>query len=229
MDHNNDNELFDTMRRLLTSSLLGDVLDTLGYQQQFLPPQVRALGPNNILAGRAMPVLEADYVSSDPAYGSGPFSHRPFGLMFEALDSLRPNEVYLATGSSPKYALWGGLMTLRAQHLGAAGAVLNGYSRDTPEILSTSFPVFSLGGYAQDQAPRGKVIDYRVPVEIDGVRAAPGDLVFGDIDGVVIVPTAVEEEVVRRALEKATAEDRVRTAILDGMSTAEAFETFGVM
>lgn len=229
MAYQDDNELFKTMREKLTSSLLGDVLDVLGFQQQFLPPQIRALGPNNILAGRAMPVLEADYVSSDKAFGSGPFSHAPFGLMFEALDSLRPNDVYLATGSSPKYALWGGLMTLRAQRLGAAGAVLNGYSRDTLEILSTSFPVFSLGGYAQDQAPRGKVIDYRVPVEIEGVRISPGDIVFGDIDGVVIVPSTVEEEVIKRALEKGTTEDDVRTAISEGMSTAKAFEKYGVM
>ena len=200
MTYDNDHELFGSMRKHLTSSLVGDVLDALGFQQQFLPPQIRALDPERMIAGRAMPVLEADYVSSTKEFGSGPFSHAPFGLMFEALDSLQPNDVYLATGSSPRYALWGGLMTLRAQRLGAAGAVLNGYSRDTLEILSTPFPVFSLGGYAQDQAPRGKVIDYRVPVEIEGVRVSPGDIVFGDIDGVVIVPRAMEAEVIERAL-----------------------------
>lgn len=229
MFHDNDDALFETLRTRLTSALLGDVLDTLGFHHQFLPPAVKALDPQRILVGRAMPVLETDYLATDEFSGHGPFSQKAFGLMFEALDDLRPNEVYLASGSSPKYALWGGLMTLRAQKLGAAGAVLNGYSRDTREILSTSFPVFSLGCYAQDQAPRGKVIDYRVPIEVGEVRVSPGDIVFGDIDGVVVVPQQVEADVVSRALDKEAAEDRVRTAIDEGMSTAEAYRTFGVM
>ena len=81
---------------------------------------------------------------------------KDFGLMFEALDSLKAGEVYIAAGASPKYALWGGLMTARAKYLKAAGAILNGYSRDTQEILSMNFPVFSYGSYAQDQKSTGK-------------------------------------------------------------------------
>jgi 4-hydroxy-4-methyl-2-oxoglutarate aldolase len=89
--------------------------------------------------------------------------------------------------------------------------------------------VFSHGGYAQDQGPRGKVVDYRVAVEINGVRIAPGDIVFGDLDGVLVIPRQAEEEAIRRALEKATTENQVRIAIENGMSTVEAFKTFGVM
>ena len=120
-------------------------------------------------------------------------------------------------------------MTNRAQHLKAAGAVLDGYSRDTPEVLEAGFPVFSYGGYAQDQGARGKVVDYRVAVEINGVRVNPGDIVFGDLDGVLVIPKAAEEEAIRKALEKASAENKVRDAIRGGMSTVQAFETFGVM
>ena len=109
------------------------------------------------------------------------------------------------------------------------GAVLDGYSRDTNEVLELGLPVFSLGGYSQDQGPRGKVVDYRVPVEIQGVYVRPGDIVFGDQDGVLIVPKEAEVEAFRRALEKASTENAVRTAIRNGMSTVEAFETFGVM
>lgn len=221
------------IRERLTSSLIGDILDNLGYRQQFLPPRIRALDPDRPLAGRAMPVLESDYLTPEPtpevSPGVNPLGAKPFGLMLEALDDLRPDEVYIAAGSSPRYALWGGLMTLRALELGAAGAVLDGYSRDTREILSTPFPVFSHGSYGQDQGPRGKVIDYRVPIEIEGVRVDPGDILFGDVDGVVVIPQAVEEEVIARALEKGDAEDQVRNAILEGMSTVEAFRTFGVM
>jgi regulator of RNase E activity RraA len=86
--------------------------------------------------------------------------------MLEALDDLKPNEVYICTGGSPRYALWGELMSIRAMHCGAAGAVLDGYSRDTRGILKLGFPTFSHGSYAQDQNPRGKVVDYRVPIVI---------------------------------------------------------------
>jgi regulator of RNase E activity RraA len=131
--------------------------------------------------------------------------------------------------SCPTYALWGELMSTRAQHCGAVGAILNGYTRDMKGILELNFPVFCYGSYAQDQAPRGKVMDYRVSVQIGQATICPGDILFGDVDGVCIVPKAAEEEVFVRALEKARGEKRVRKAIEDGMSTKEAFETFGIM
>ena len=156
-------------------------------------------------------------------------SQQPFGLLFEALDDLKRHEVYVATGCAPQFALWGGLMTTRALHLKAAGAVLDGYSRDTTEVLELGLPVFSFGGYSQDQGPRGKVVDYRVAVEIQGVRDRPGDIVFGDQDGVLIIPREAETEAISLALEKAATESSVRLAIKNGMSTVEAFKTFGVM
>jgi 4-hydroxy-4-methyl-2-oxoglutarate aldolase len=224
-----DDELFAAIRRDLFSAVLGDVLDTLGCLRQFLPPHIQPLRPDMVVVGRAMPVLEADDFSGLGEGGRHPLRGQAFGLMFEALDDLRPNEVYVATGGSSAYALWGELMSTRALHLRAAGAVLNGYSRDTHGILRLNFPTFSLGRYAVDQRPRGKVVDYRCPVEIGGVRIAPGDIVFGDLDGVVVVPQAVEAEAIERALAKVAAENKVRTAIEGGMSTVEAFKTFGVM
>jgi regulator of RNase E activity RraA len=201
----------------------------MGLLHQFLPPAIRALRAEMVVVGRAMPVLEANCYAADEPRGQLPLSRQPFGLLFQALDDLRPHEVYVATGCAPRFALWGGLMTTRARHLEAAGAVLDGYSRDTPEVLELGMPVFSRGGYAQDQGPRGKVVDYRVAVEIEGVRVGPGDIVFGDLDGVLVVPRAAEEEAIRKALEKAGTENKVRDAIRAGMSTVEAFSRFGVM
>lgn len=225
----NDDELFALMRGKLFPAVVGDILDTMGYLRQFLPPAIKPVASNMVIAGRAMPVLESNAFASIEPDGKTPLSRQPFGLLFEALDDLKPNEVYVATGCAPQFALWGGLMTTRAQHLKAAGAVLDGYSRDTPEVLELGLPVFSYGGYSQDQGPRGKVVDYRVPVEINGVRVHPGDIVFGDLDGVLIIPREAEVEAIRRGLEKAGTESRVRTAIREGMSTVQAFETFGVM
>lgn len=149
--------------------------------------------------------------------------------MFEALDDLKRNEVYICTGSSPNYALWGGLMSTRAIKLGAAGAVLHGWSRDTNEVLNLNFPTFSYGGYAQDQGPRGKVIDYRVPIEIEGTRINPGDVIYGDRDGVLVVPKELVNDAFMGAIEKARGEQLVKKALESGMSTVDAFEKFGIM
>ncbi|MDZ4766082.1 MAG: RraA family protein [Chloroflexota bacterium] len=224
-----DDDLFALARRELFSAVVGDIMDKLGLLNQFLPPQIQPLRDDFVVIGRAMPVLEADVFAESPHSDANPVLSKPFGLMLDALDNLKPHEVYLCTGGSPRYALWGELMTTRAQKLGAAGAVLNGYARDKRGILALDFPCFAYGSYAQDQAPRGKVIDYRVPVMIDGVRVQPGDIVFGDLDGVCIVPRAAERDVFAAALEKARGEKRVQAAIQDGMSARQAFEQFGIL
>lgn len=222
-------DLLRKVRGELFTAVVGDVMDKMGLLHQFLSPRIRPIHPDMKLAGRAMTVLEADVFSEDPGPNAeGPMS-RPFGLMLRALDDLKPGEVYLCAGASPRYALWGELMSTRARMLGAAGAVVDGYHRDTDGILSLGFPTFSHGAYAQDQGPRGKVVDFRVPVELGNVRVEPGDVVFGDVDGVCVVPQEAEEEVFRRAFEKARAEGRVGRAIKDGMGAQEAFDRFGVM
>ncbi len=229
MTKTTDNTLFDTIRKDLFTAVVGDVLDVMGYRKQFLPAGISPLQPHMKVIGRAMPVLEADVFSDGAPNAHGPLANKPFGLMMEALDSLTENEVYIASGASFSYALWGGLMSTRAKHLKAAGAVLNGYVRDSAEIEALGFPVFSRGLYAQDQGVRGKVIDYNCPVEIEGIRVSPGDLIFGDREGVLVIPREAEKEAIERALEKVSTENEVATAIRSGMSACEAFRTFGVM
>jgi len=225
----NDDELFDKIKTELYTAVIGDIMDKMGLLHQFLPPQIQPLHTDMFVAGRAMTVLEADVLECGKYESSNPILKKPFGLMLEALDDLKKNEVYICTGASPDYALWGELMSTRAQILGAAGAVVDGYSRDTKGILHLNFPSFSYGNYAQDQAPRGKVIDFRVPISIKGVLVNPGDIVVGDIDGVCIVPKQHEVEVITRALEKARGEKMVQKKILEGMSAKEAFDKYGIM
>jgi regulator of RNase E activity RraA len=240
-----DNELFAIAKAELYTAVVGDVMDQLGFQHQFLPPQIRPLDPRMVVVGRAMTVVGSDSVAEKPWYGvadspadggaepirksDNPVLDNPFGLMLKALDGLQPNEVYLAAGGSPRYSVWGELMSTRAMKLGSAGAVMAGYTRDTYGILELGFPTFAYGSYAQDQSPRGKVIDFRCPVEIGGVRVDPGDIVFGDIDGVCTVPQEAEREVFVKALEKARGEKQVQIAIRDGMSAQEAFDRFGIL
>ncbi|MEO6812391.1 MAG: RraA family protein [Ginsengibacter sp.] len=226
----NDNELFVLAKQELFTALVGDVLDKLGFLHQFLPQQLKPLDPKMVVIGRAMPVLEADVFDEVAENSNNPIMQKPFGLMFEALDSLKENEVYICTGSSPKYALWGGLMSVRAIKLKAAGAVMNGFSRDTNQILHLNFPTFSLGTYAQDQGPRGKVIDYRIPIEWGHIRISPGDIIFGDRDGVLVIPKEAEEEAFVGALKKAHDEKLVLKDLQsDGMSSVDVFQKFGIM
>ena len=224
-----DDELFAIARKELFTAVVGDVMDKLNLRRQFLHPQIQPLRSDMVVIGRAMTVLEADVFAENVDNSPNALSKKSFGLMLEALDDLKTNEVYICTGSSPTYALWGELMSTRAMKLGAAGAVVDGYSRDTNGILALSFPTFSYGRYAQDQGPRGKVIDYRVPIEINGVRIESGDIVFGDIDGVCIIPRAAERDVFAKALEKARGEKLVAKAIREGMGAVEAFKKFGIM
>jgi len=226
---NNDEELFTAARKELFTAVVGDAMDKMKLLHQFLPQRIQPLKEDMFLIGRAMTVLEADTFEELSHDSQNPLMAKPFGLMLEALDDLKKNEVYICSGSSPDYALVGELMMTRAKMLGAAGAVANGFSRDTKGIFELDFPVFSYGRYAQDQAPRGKVIDFRVPIEMDGVRINPGDIIIGDIDGVCVVPKENEEEVFIRAFEKARGEKKVLKAIQNGMSAVDAWNKYQIM
>jgi 4-hydroxy-4-methyl-2-oxoglutarate aldolase len=224
-----DAEIFSLLKTKLFTAVVGDVMDVMGLQNQFLPAGIAPLKAGMTITGRAMPVLESDCFSDGSEGSSGPLARKPFGLMLEALDDLKPGEVYIATGSSPTYALWGGLMSTRATYLKAGGTILDGYVRDADEIEALGFPTFCRGVYAQDQGVRGKVVDFRTRIIIGGVRISPGDLIFGDREGALVIPRAAEAEVLQRALEKASTENKVAVAIRGGMSACEALATFGVM
>jgi regulator of RNase E activity RraA len=217
----------ELIRTKLFTAVLGDVMDTRGLTRQFLPPEIRALDPDMVIAGYAMPVLEADCCGDIESHGG---RSNPFGLMLRALDELKRDEVYICTGGTPRYALWGELMSTRAKTLGAAGAVVDGYHRDTNGIRRLGFPVFSYGSYAQDQRVRGRVIDYRCPIEFaNGARVDPGDVIVGDIDGVLVIPLTRADEIVSAALEKVEGEEAVRLMIERGESTEAIFGKTGIM
>ena len=223
-------ELIELAREELYVAVVGDIMDKMGYRDQFLPPQIAPLREDMTLVGRVMTVLEADCYEKDGHQSqANPILNQPFGLMLQALDDLKPGEVYFCTGPTQPYAMWGELMTTRAMKLGAAGVVLNNYTRDSRSVLTMGFPVFGYGSYAKDQSVRGKVIDYRCPVECNGVLINDGDLIFGDIDGVCTVPIDIAEEVLIKALDKARGEKAVMVAIQGGQSAQSAFDEYGIM
>jgi len=220
MLYSSDAELFRLMEDTLYSPVVGDILDVLGLFHQFLPQPIQPILTTMRIAGRAMTVQIAD------AWGKQEF---PFGRMTEALDQIQPHEIYVVTGGSQNCAAWGEIMTATAKTRGGSGAIVDGFHRDTPRVLEQEWPVFSRGRFAQDAGVRSKVVDFRCPVEIGGVFINPGDLIFGDLDGVVVVPQAVEREVVTREVEKARAEKVVRKDIEGGLSSTEAFRKYGIL
>jgi 4-hydroxy-4-methyl-2-oxoglutarate aldolase len=215
-----EESLFRSMAESLYSPVLGDVLDTLGRPHQFLPQPIQPMLATMRLVGRAMPVQIADVWGKQA---------QPFGRMTEALDDLRPGEIYIATGGSQNCAAWGEIMTAAAKTHGAAGAIVDGFHRDTNKVLEQQWPVFSRGRYAQDAGVRSRVADFRCSIEIGSVLIEPGDLIFGDLDGVIVIPREVEKEAVALALEKARAEKVVRREIENGLSTTEAFRKYGIL
>lgn len=216
----NDEELFELIKDKLYTPVVGDILDGMGLYHQFLPQAVQPIETSMKVVGYAMPALMID------VYGP---QEKPFGLLTEALDDLQKNEVYIASGGDRRCAYWGELLTATARTRGAVGAVINGWHRDTPQVLKQNWPVFTRGRYAQDSSVRTQVANYRCPIEIDGVWINPSDLVFGDMDGVLIIPKEHIKEVITQALEKASGEKTVRQAIENGMTATKAFETFGIL
>lgn len=217
---NNEAEMFSLMKEKLYTPVVGDILDVMGYTHQFLPPDIRPLRPEMKVAGKAMTVLMIDVF--------GP-QKKPFGLLTEALDQLKENEIYLATGGAKRCAYWGELLTAASRVRGAVGAVVNGWHRDTPQVLEQNWPVFSCGCYAQDSSVRTQVVDFRCTIEIGQVTIEDGDLIFGDVDGVLAIPKAAADEVLEKSLEKAAGEKMVRKAIEGGMTATAAFAKFGIL
>lgn len=215
-----DLDRFTLVDDLLHTCVIGDVLDAIGRRHQYLPPGFVAVVPGSRLSGRAMPTITAPV--------DGP-ADRPFGRLTEALDRLRPGEIYVGEASSVSCAAWGEILTVTAMVRGARGAVIHGHHRDTRQLHALGWPVFSLGAHGEDSRVRAGVVDVGVPVTVGGVLITPGDLVVADADGVVVVPREVEDEVIDEAVAKVTAENHVLGAIRSGMSSTDAFARFGVL
>lgn len=215
-----EQELFEEIKKELYTPVVGDILDGMGYYHQFLPAGIAPIDVTDKVIGYAMPVLMID------VYGP---QKKPFGLLTEALDQLEDGDVYLASGGENRCAYWGELLTATAKRRGAVGAVINGYYRDSRQVMGQDFPVFSKGRYAQDSSVRTQVVNYRCDIEIGGVLIHPGDMIFGDADGVLVIPKNDIDEVIEKSLEKARGEKNVRKAIENGMSATEAFATFGIL
>ena len=212
---------FSQMREHLYSAVVCDALDKLGLKNQSPRVPIRPLTTSGVLVGRCKTTLWAEMSHEDP---------RPYELELKAVDTCRMDDVLIAAASgSMRSGLWGELLSTAARRSGCVGAIIDGAVRDVVKMTAMGFAVFARGTSPYDSRDRNCVIDIDVPVEIGGVLFSPGDLIIADIDGVVVVPQAVEAEAVQAAWEKVNAENVVRDAIAGGMTAGEAFKKYGVL
>lgn len=208
----------------LYAAVLSDVLDELGHPDQAVKPFVRPLDEASVLCGFARTGL---YMKRYHL----PEGHNPYALEMDLIDSLKPGEipVLACDGPTDRIAPWGELLTTASMVRGAAGCLTDGLVRDVRRIRELGFPVFHGGIGPLDTKGRAEMMAADEPVELGGARVAPGDFIFGDVDGVVIVPRAIAPEAIRRALAKIEAEDTTREELLAGESLRSVFERHGVL
>jgi len=220
-----DAEVFDLIRHKLYVPAVCDILDSLGYRNQAMHQRLRPLLPgirNCGFVGRARTVrwMEADYIVEGD----------PYGLEIEAVDSLGVGDVAVhSTDFAGTNAPWGELMSTAAQQNGAVGCICDSQIRDCVRIIEMGFPVYYAGIRPLDSMGRGKVMAYDVPVRCGDVLVHPGELIFADYDGIVVVPNEVEQQVVELALDKADKESLSRRELLAGKSLREVYDTYGVL
>jgi 4-hydroxy-4-methyl-2-oxoglutarate aldolase len=218
-----DEAMIETARAKLYAAVLSDVLDQLGYRHQVLPPNIRPLDEALVLAGRARTGLYRDVYHV-------PRGHNPYALEIALIDDLQPGDVpVLGCGTSGRIAPWGELLTTASRARGAAGCVTDGLVRDIKMIRELMFPVFHGGIGPLDSKGRGEVAAIDVPIECAGVTVNPGDLVFGDADGVLVVPQPIVKQALNAALEKVEGEDRTRAELQKGARLADVFAKYGVL
>lgn len=216
-----DLELFRHIEENLYTAVISDSLDELGYRNQAMREFMRPLSPHDKFAGWARTFAYADIYH---------IPEHPYAMEIAALDSVLPGEVVVAsTAGSLQNAPWGELLSTAARARGARGAVIDGLVRDVRKIQDLGFPVFARGIKPVDSKGRGTIIDYNVPVECAGTLISPGDLVFADYDGVIVVPFAVLPNVIELATEKVAKENGSRAELLRGAFLRDVFDKYGVL
>lgn len=220
-----DAERFGFARRQLYVPAVCDVLDSLGHRRQAMHQRLRPLLPDRERCGfvgraRTLQWMETQYVVDED----------PYGLEIEAMDSLKPGDVVVhSTDYGGTNAPWGELMSTVAKRNGAVGCVCDSQIRDCNRIIALGFPVYYAGIRPLDSKGRGRVMAHDVPVMCGEVLVHPGEMIFADFDGVVVVPREVEDEALRLAGEKCGKESLARKALLEGKTLRDVYDTYGVL
>ncbi len=205
----------------LYTAVVADVLDSMGFRNQTLSADIRPLTPAQKVCGRVF-TAKAVSVAQIP--------DEPYKLEMAAIDTMVAGDVLLVdAGHNKQSAFWGELLTTACMAKQVGGVVMSTCSRDLWALNKMDFPVFGIGCTPADSAGRIDVVRIGEPVEMDGVKARNGDLILGDLDGVVIIPADAAEEALKRASEKVSGENTVREELRAGRPVAEVFRKHGIL
>lgn len=207
----------------LYAAVLSDALDMVGITNQAMTPSIRPLDEGLKMCGRARTAIymEVAHVAED---------HNPYELEIAIVDDLKPGDIAVfACGGSSRIAPWGSLLATATVVRGAAGCVTDGFVRDILEIRRLQLPVFHAGIAPLDSKGRGEIQAVDIPVMCGGVHVSPGDLVFGDADGVVVVPQAVEAKVLEIAFNKVDGENHSMKELRAGGFLRDVYAKYGVL
>jgi 4-hydroxy-4-methyl-2-oxoglutarate aldolase len=215
---------FAQLAAQLYTAVLSDVMDELGYMHQAMKPFIRPADENVTLMGRARTGL---YMKTYSVLEG----ENPYEVEIRLVDDLKPGDVavFACDGPTDRIAPWGELLTTASMARGAAGCVTDGLIRDVRHIRALGFPVFHGGIGPLDSKGRARMVEMDTAVECGGVRVRTGDFVFGDIDGVVVIPQEIAPEVIRRAQEKVQSENRTREELRQGRLLRDVFDEHGVL
>lgn len=217
----NDEKVFSTLKEQLYTAVISDVLDSMGHREQVMRAELNSLTEGAVVVGRARTLLAVDY-----------YEHldHPYATELAFVETLVPGDVVVAgTNESSYNGLWGELLSTASQIRGARGAIIDGYVRDVRKIKQLQFPLWCTGTKPVDSAGRGLTLAFDCAVKCGGVLVHSGDVVFGDEDGVVVIPQHLVQDVVNAAVDKVNAENATRDALRAGMPFSEVFEKFGVL
>jgi regulator of RNase E activity RraA len=204
------------------TAALADILDARGLHAQTLPPAIRALEGGLRVAGPAYTVKGAPAENlTEGAYDDA------IRRVLTMLGDVTPGHVAVYACDQDVAAHLGELSVTSLKARGVAGCVLDGGCRDVGFIRDEGFPVFCRFVTPEDSSWRWKLDATQVPITIGAVRIEPGDWIVGDEDGVVVVPSAIAEEVLLEAEAKAATESEIRAAVREGMPPLEAYERYG--
>lgn len=222
MDFKCESELFSYLEENAYAAAFSDILDEMGQHFQVVSPhsKIYPLKDNFIVIGRAVTLLnESNNNEKDP-----------YASVIKCIDSLKPDSILVTTGSdSSCVGIMGELTATALRVKKSRGVIVNGYTRDVRKLIKMEFPTFAWGASPIDTTGRVRVVDYNIPIIIGGVKISPGDLIFADLDGIVVIPKNLEKEAINEVIKRINTENVVRNELAEGKSMAEVWSKYHVL
>jgi 4-hydroxy-4-methyl-2-oxoglutarate aldolase len=222
MNFEKESDLFDYLEKHSYAAVYSDVMDEMGFRKQVVSPNVRIKPIKNsyVAMGRAVTLLNSPDANEKD----------PYDLVIKCIDAMSSGTILVATGTeSLETGIMGELTATALRVNGCRGAVVNGYTRDARKLMEMNFPTFAWGSSPIDTTGRVRVIETNIPITIGGISIHPGDMVFADMDGIIVIPRAIELEVIKKVIERISTENTVRKELADGKKMAEVWSKHGVL